>query len=95
MTGASPSRAAVERPGGVSCLQDRKDGNLVVQQCPRRQHGGEVEQQVRVALKLLRQRLLEHVLKGVRRRGGNAIPPLGRAPVVVVDCTADAKDVTA
>ena len=69
------------------CLQDCEDRDVVVQQGARRQHGSEVEQQIRVALKLLRQSGLECVLEGWCRRGGNAVPPLGRTPVVVVDCS--------
>ena len=59
----------------------------MVQQGARRQHGSEVKQQIRVALKLLRQSGLECILEGWCRRGGNAVPPLGRTPVVVVDCS--------
>ena len=72
---------------GVPCLQDCKDRDIVVQQGARREHGRQVEEQVRVLLELVRQRALEGVLEGGRRRGGDAVPALWRSPVIVVDCT--------
>ena len=71
----------------VPCLQDCKDGDVVVQQGAGREHGRQVEEQVRVLLELVRQRALEGILKGGRRCRGNAVPALWRSPVVVVDCT--------
>jgi hypothetical protein len=69
-----------------SDLQHAKDGDVVLAQHARRQHGGEVEEQVRLHLKLLRQRLFERRLKRVSRRRWDAVPSLRVPPVVVVDC---------
>lgn len=78
--------------GRLPYLQDCKDRDIVVQQGAGREHGRQVEQQVRVLLKLVRERALEGVLKGRRRRGGNAVPALRRSPMIVVDCAAGSRD---
>lgn len=59
----------------------------MVQQGARREHSGEVKEQVWVELKFVGQRALEGILKGRRSRRRDRIPPLGRAKMVVVDCT--------
>lgn len=67
-------------------LKGSKDRDVVLLQHTRRQHGGQVEEQVRVLLKLVRQRILEGRLKVRSGSRGHSIPPLGITPVVIVDC---------
>mmetsp|Transcript_8589 Transcript_8589/g.35956 ORF Transcript_8589/g.35956 Transcript_8589/m.35956 type:complete len:206 (+) Transcript_8589:2310-2927(+) len=50
----------------------------------RREHGDELEQQVRLRRKQVRHGLLEALLEVVRARAGHAVPRLRRAEVVVV-----------